>query len=347
VTTASGHPLAALAEVVGGEVSGDGAVVITGVAAPERADGGCLVFLLDDRHLAAVAASRAGAVVVERLRPEVPQPQLVVPHARLAMARLMAVFAPPAPPPGRHPTAVVESGAEVDPTAFLGPFVVVGAGSKVGPGAALLAHAVLGRHVTVGAGCVLHPHVVVYDGVVLGERVVLHAGTVVGSDGYGYVADPQRRHVKVPQLGSVEVGDDVELGALVAVDRGTLDATRIGRGTKVDNMVHVGHNDQIGEDVLIVSQTGLSGSVRVGDRATLAGQVGVAGHLTIGADALVLARAGVTKDVPAGTCVSGFPAAPHAEERRRVAAVRELPRLRAAVRALARRLGRPAGEAPP
>ncbi|MEB3330670.1 MAG: UDP-3-O-(3-hydroxymyristoyl)glucosamine N-acyltransferase [Candidatus Sericytochromatia bacterium] len=344
--TPSGHPLEALARAVGGVVQGAGDVRITGVAAPDQAGPGSLVFLFDERHAAAIRASGAGAVVVAAARDDLPQPQLVVSHVRLAMARLLAVFAPAPPPSGRHPTVVVEAGAEVDATASLGPFVVVGAGSRVGPGAVLQAHVVIGRHVTVGAGCRLHPHVVVYDGVVLGDRVELHAGTVVGSDGFGYVADGQRRQVKVPQLGGVEVGADVELGALVAVDRGTLAATRLGRGTKVDNLVHIGHNAQIGEDVTIVGQAGLSGSVRIGDRATLAGQVGVAGHLSIGADALVLARAGVTKDVPPGACVSGFPAAPHGEERRRVAALRDLPRLRAALRALARRLDHSEGRAP-
>lgn len=335
----AGHLLSALARAVDGAVHGRGDVHVTGVSDPRHAGPGSLVFLLDERHVAAIADGPAAAVVVDAVRPELPQAQLVVSHPRLAMARLLALFAPPPPPPGRHPTAVVDPTAELDPGAHLGPFAVVGAGSRVGPGAVLLAHAVVGRGVTIGAGSILHPHVVVYDGVTIGERVVLHAGTVVGSDGYGYVPDALGRHVKVPQLGGVVLGDDVELGALVAVDRGTLDATRIGRGTKLDNLVHVGHNGQIGEDVLIVSQTGISGSVRVGDRVTLAGQVGVAGHLTIGAGALVLARAGVTKDVPPGACVSGFPAAPHAEERRRIAAARELPRLRAAVKALARRLG--------
>lgn len=333
-----GHTLAALAAHVGGRVVGGEGVVITHVADPARASAGSLVFLLDERHLGQVLRSAASAVVVGAERADVARPQLVVSNARLAMARLLPLFALPPPPPGRHATAVVDPSAFVADDAHLGPFVVVGAGCHVGPGSVLHPHVVLGRHVTVGAGCTLHPHVVLYDGVSVGAGVVLHAGTVLGSDGYGYVQDAQGHHVKVPQLGGVELGDDVELGALVAVDRGTLDATRIGRGTKIDNLVHVGHNDQIGEDVLIVSQTGLSGSVRVGDRATLAGQVGVAGHLTIGAGALVLARAGVTKDVPAGARVSGFPAAPHGEERRRVAALRELPRLREAVRAMARRL---------
>jgi UDP-3-O-[3-hydroxymyristoyl] glucosamine N-acyltransferase len=168
--------------------------------------------------------------------------------------------------------------------------------------------------------------------------VILHAGTVVGSDGYGFVPDEQGHHLKIPQMGNVIIGDDVECGANVAIDRGTFGSTVIGRGTKLDNLVHIGHNDRIGEDCLIVSQVGISGSVTVGDRVTLAGQVGVAGHLSIGSDSMVLARTGVTKDLPPKSFVSGFPARPHKEEMRRQAALASVDRMRRELAELKRRL---------
>lgn len=334
-----------LALLVEGQLHGDPTTRITGVADPADAGPGDLVFLLEPKYAAATLVSRSAAIVTGQPL-EDPRPQIVVKRPRVAMARILTRFMPPSPYLGHHPTAVVHPGAEVDPTAALGPYVTVGAGARVGARTVLHAGVAVGRNVEVGEDCLLHPHVVLYDGVRLGHRVILHAGTVVGSDGYGFTPDERGRHLKIPQLGNVVLGDDVETGANVAIDRGTFGSTVIGRGTKLDNLVHVGHNDQIGEDVLIVSQTGLSGSVTVGDRVTIAGQVGVAGHLTIGADTWVLARAGVTKDIPPKSFVSGFPARPHREELRRQGALgqtdvlkREVQALREELAALRRELG--------
>ena len=242
------------------------------------------------------------------------------------------------PRPGVHPTAVVGEGTVVDPTAEVGPYVVLGSRTRVGAGCIVEAHAVLGEDCSVGAGSWLHPHVVLYDAVVLAERVEVHAGSVLGADGFGYAATP-RGIAKIPQVGTVDIGADAEIGANSCVDRATFEVTRIGAGTKIDNLVQVGHNCEVGRHVLLCGQVGLAGSTVIGDGSVLAGQVGTGGHVRIGRGVKVGGQAGIRDDVPDGGDAWGSPAVPGREALKTVAALRRLPETTRLVRLLASRAG--------
>lgn len=305
---------------------------VTGAANPEAAGPDDVIFLIEDRYLASALASRAGAVVAKA--PVEGKPTLVVGAPRVAMARALTLFAPDSEPPGVDPTAAVASSAKLGARVSLGAHVVVGHGATVGDGTILHPGVVVGPDVRIGCDCVLYPNVVVREACRIGDRVIVQPGAVIGSDGYGFVTLGDKTHLKMPQIGIVVVEDDVEIGSNVTIDRATIGETVIGRGTKIDNQVHVGHNVRIGENVLLVSQVGISGSSTIGDRVTLAGQVGVAGHLTIGEDTVVAAKAGVTKSLPSRVMVSGFPARPHREELRRQASLDQVSALVAQLREL-------------
>ncbi len=330
--------LGELARLVEGELTGDPATPIRGLASLEQAGPGDLSFVTGPKHQAAAEQSAASAFLAPPDL-ELPGKAIVrVGHPIAAVARLLRVFHPePAPTPGVHPTAVVAESAEVAADATIMAYVVVAAGSVVGAGAVLHPHVVVGPRCRVGEGSVLHAHVVLHGDVEVGRRVVIHAGSVLGADGFGYLFDGAR-HQKIPQVGRVVVEDDVEIGANVAIDRAMLGETVIGRGTKIDNLVQIGHNTVVGADTIIVAQTGISGSCRVGSRVVLAGQVGVADHVTIGDGAQIGAQSGVHRDVPPGATMLGAPAIPVAEARRSMAAFPRLPEVLRAVRRLSQRI---------
>ncbi len=339
--------LAELAARVGGEVAGDGTLLLEGVAPLEDAGPRHVSFFSNKKYRKAFEASRAGAIVVEP-DAEVPAGRTVLraPNAYLAFAKISTLFHPPrepapeiAPEAVIHPSARVHPSAQVMPLASVGPDAEIGARTIVYPGV----HVCEGARV--GEDCLLYPNVVVRERCLVGNRVILQPGCVIGSDGFGFAFDPEGegrgpRHFKVPQIGIVIVEDDVEIGANTCLDRATLGATRVGRGSKIDNLVQIAHNVELGPLCLIVSQVGIAGSTKLGMGVVAAGQAGIVGHLSIGDGAKMGAQAGVMNDVPAGEAVSGSPSQPHADWLRTQAALRTLPELRREVKELRRELDR-------
>ena len=326
---------ARVAALVHGRLEGDGALAIGRVAPLARAERDALSFLAAPRYAAEAQATRAGAVLVtEALAAHVAQvpARIVVPQPHEAMLRVLPQLFRPSPvAPGVHPTAILGRGATLGDGVHVGPHVVVGDGATIGDRTVLQAGAWVGAGVRIGADCTLWPGVRCYPGTVLGDRVTVHANTVLGSDGFGYVQQGGA-HTKIPHVGRCLVGDDVEIGANCAIDRGSIDDTIVGAGTKIDNLVHLAHNVHVGRLCLLMSQVGIAGSSRLGDGVVVAGQGGIAGHVAIGDGARIAAQAGVIGDVPAGGTWSGYPARPHREMLRAQAALLKLP-------ALLRRLG--------
>jgi UDP-3-O-[3-hydroxymyristoyl] glucosamine N-acyltransferase len=330
--------LAELARHLGGELLGDPHARVLRVASPETAGPDAVVVCGSAEALRTALERGAGAVVVPRGL-DVQAPAVRVQEPRRALAVLLELLGPRRRhPSGVHPTAQVAPTARLGSGVSLGAFAVVEDGAEVGARTVLYPFAYVGPHASVGEDCVLYPHVVVSQGTRVGHRVILHAGCVLGADGFGFVPGEQG-HQKIPQVGVVVVEDDVEIGACTTVDRATLGETRIGAGTKIDNLVQVAHNVRIGRRCLIAAQCGIAGSAVLEDGVVLAGQVGVGDHVRIGAGAVVLAQSGVTKDVPAGETVYGHPAQPRRQELAEQAARRRLPELLRRLQAVERAVG--------
>jgi UDP-3-O-[3-hydroxymyristoyl] glucosamine N-acyltransferase len=358
--------LAAVAELVDGELRvGDPEATVRRVLPVDAAAPDAVAFVAKAAWVEALATTRAGVVLVTPalLEQDVSVAAgvaiVVTPRPYVGFARLAQAFAGEVPRPvGIHPSAVIEAGAELGADVAIGPFVHVAAGAKIGDGAVLHAGVHLGPGAAVGAGSVLYDHVVVRHGCTVGARCILHAGVVVGADGFGFAAEPVEaegegepggrivRHVKIPQVGDVVIEDEVEIGANTCVDRGALGTTRIGAGTKIDNLVQVGHNVQIGPRCLLVAQSGVAGSSRLGPEVTLAAQAGISGHLSIGPGALIYGQAGVTSDVGPDDKVGGTPAMPAADFFRNAVRLRQLGGLFDRVKKLERALSRLRDAAP-
>ncbi len=314
-----------IARHLDGEVLGDGSVTLTGFAPADRAKPGDLTFAENPAYFARAEASAAAAILVGGDYSSSAKTLIRVPNARIAFARVLPLFFPePQFPPGVHSSSVVAASATVDASAHVGPFCVVGENSQIGPRSILRGYVWVGANCRLAEDVHLFPHVTLYTGTQLGRRVRVHAGSVLGADGFGYVLD-NGVHRKVPQMGNVVVQDDVEIGANVTIDRGALGPTTIGQGTKIDNLVQIGHNVSIGEHSLLVSQTGIAGSTRIGNYCILAGQAGLAGHLKIGNNVTISAQSGVMRDIPDGQKVLGAPALPDKEAKRQFIALQRLP----------------------
>jgi UDP-3-O-[3-hydroxymyristoyl] glucosamine N-acyltransferase len=328
-----------IARAVDGRFEGGADPELTGAAPLDRATPTDLALLSSARYLADAADTTAGALLVatslaERVTSD--RPRIIVDEPHRALTILLPLLYPPSQATsGVHPTAVLENGVQLGDQVSIDAYAVVGTGSRVGDRAVIGAHTTIGRHCSIGAETYLHPHVTLYDGVTVGARSILHAGVRAGVDGFGYTHHGGR-HIKVPQVGRCEIGDEVEIGANCTIDRGSIGSTVIGNGCKIDNLVHIGHNVRIGDHTIIVAQVGIAGSANLGRYVTLGGQAGLNGHITIGDGATVAAQAGVFGDVPPGVTVSGYPARPHKDALRMQAATARFPQLMKRLRALER-----------
>ncbi len=321
------YTLGEIASRVGGSVRGDRDRQVSGLKPLDQAGPADLSFLAHARYRRAAAASRAGAIIAGQSHVLPGRDLILVDNPYGALACAMGLFFElERPAPGISPQAVIGGETVLGEEVSIAPFAVVGRRCVVGDRVALMAGVVLGDDVTVGTDSVLHPGVVVYSRSFLGCRVTVHAGSVIGSDGFGYAEEGADR-AKIPQVGNAVIEDDVEIGACATIDRATFGSTILGKGTKVDNLVQVGHNVVIGPGSILVAQSGIAGSTRLGASVVLAGQSGASGHLSLGDRSIVGAKSAVLSDLPPGSFVVGYPAVDHREWKRGQAALRRLPEL--------------------
>lgn len=334
------YTVAELADHVSGTVEGDAGRKVSGVAPIDRAGPSDITFVANSQYGRILDRVHPGAVLVPSdltlTRGEATF--IRVPNPQLAFGSVVELFFPDQPRVAViAPTAIVERGVRLGTELSVGPYAMLAAGAQIGDRTAIGAYTVVEAGVSVGQDCRIAHSCSLLQGTRLGDRVRLHPGVRLGTEGFGYVAEADNR-VKIPQVGGCIIGDDVEIGANSTIDRGALGDTRVGKGTKIDNLVHLGHNVELGDNCVIVAQVGIAGSVRVGDGVVLAGQVGIADHLCIGDGVRVAAQSGVIGDIPAGATYSGYPARPHREALRSSAALFKLPQLLRRLRALEERL---------
>jgi len=328
-----------LAGLIQGSVKGDEDIIIEGIAKAEEAKRGEITFAISKKFLDKARNGQASAVIVPLEIKNFPKPIIRTKNPRLAFAQVLELFTPQIQRfSGIHPTALIGKDVKLGKDVTLGPYVVVGDRVRIGDNVYLSSGVYLGNKVVIGKDSFIHPRVTILDDAVIGERVIIHSGTVIGVDGFGFVKKEDGSYHKIPQVGRVVIGNEVEIGANVAIDRATTGETRIGSGCKIDNLVHIAHNVTLGKNVAIVALAGISGSSTLEDGVILAGQTGVTEHVTIGSNTIVAAKAGVTKDTGSGLFVSGFPARLHSKQKRAKAIANHLPQLVKRIRELEKKL---------
>jgi len=328
-----------LARLVGGKVSGDARTLITGIAGIREAKRGDITFLANKKYASLLNDCRASAVVVSQDVNGTQMPAIKVKDPDMAFARIVEAFAPEPPRfyKGIHPTVVLGEDVTIGKDVSVQAFTVIQDEVEIGDGTVLAPGVHVGHGAKIGKNCFIYPRVVIRERCIIGNNCMIHSGAVIGSDGFGFSTVAGVHH-KIPQIGIVQIDDDVEIGANVTIDRARFGKTHIGRGTKIDNLVQIAHNVDIGENSFIIAQAGIAGSAVVGDNVILAGQSGVDGHRHIGNNVVVAAKAGVTKDIPDNLLVSGFPAQPHDKELKVQAILRKLPELASQIKDIEERL---------
>jgi len=329
-----------IATHLGGEVEGDENLEITGLAPIEEAKSGDLTFLSNPKYVKFLERTQASAIILPKDMVCPPGKSVIrVANPYFAFAQVIPLFYPSKPflPVGIHPTAVIGEEVLLGKDVAIGPYVVIGDRCRIGEGTVLFPGVILGEEVWIGSHCVIHARVSIRERVRLGDRVIVHDGAVIGSDGFGFAFEGGKYH-KIPQVGTVIIEDDVEIGANVTIDRATLGETRICKGVKLDNLIQIAHNCYIGEHTAIAGQAGLSGSTRLGKYVRVGGQAGFAGHLEVGDFAIVAAQSGVDKSIPPRVMVFGYPARPHREALRFEAGVHQIPQVLKTLRELRKRI---------
>jgi len=334
-----------LAGLVGGKVAGDGSVMISGVSGIREARQGEITFLADSRYIKFLEATGASAVIAGKVPAGESRPMIISKNPYLSFIKAVEYFVPDKRdcPREVHPSAVVSDGAALGANVGVGPCVVIEEGARIGDGSLILAGTYVGKDTRIGEDCLIYPNVTIREEVEIGDRVILHCGVVIGADGYGFANDGEVNR-KIPQVGNVVIGSDVEIGANTTIDRATTGTTRVGRGTKMDNQVMIGHNVTIGENCLIVAQVGIGGSTEIGKNVTLGGQAGIVGHIKIGDGVMVGAQSGVISDIPANTTVSGYPAREHGQARKVYASMQKVPDMLKKVAELSERIAKLEGD---
>ncbi len=326
-----------LAAFLGGMVIGNGDAVIEDVKGLAEAGRQDITFAVDP-YTEYLPQVHAGAVIVEKEVPAGDNTLVVVENPRLAFSQLLVLFHPrQSVASGIHPTAIIDDSAVIGKDTAVMAYAVIGKNVKIGDHCTIYPSVFIGDNVTIGSGTTIYPGAVIHENCVLGQRDVIRAHAVIGGEGFGFATE-NGKHTRIPQIGNVEIGDDVEIGACTCIDNATLGSTKVARGTKVDNLVHLGHNVEIGEDCFIIAQTGIAGSTKAGNHVIFAGQTGCTGHITIGDNAVFAGKTGITGNIKGGQVYAGFPARPHMEWSRTQVYLKHLPEMAKTIKALEKKI---------